>query len=82
MNQITKQPNEEISDGQEQIDWLKGKLKSYTLLRRCSSGIPEIMPTSPGLTSTKASAENDLAVDMKTDRTRLRRRCRELAISA
>ena len=70
-------------------DKQRGERKSEerTLLRRCSSGTPEIVPTSPGLTSTKASEaeEKYLVVDKKTDRwarARLRPRCRdwELAI--
>lgn len=32
----------------------------HTLRRRCSSGIPEIIPTSPGLTSIKASDDDEV----------------------
>lgn len=59
------------------------EIERVTLLRRCSSGIPETMPISPGLTSTNASAENDLEREHKAvrrERPWLHIRCRGWAI--
>lgn len=57
----------------------------HTFLRRCSSGIPETIPISPGLTSTKASEEKHLdgengIAERRQRRDNLKPRCREFAI--
>lgn len=68
-----------------QIEFQNENEKDRTLLRRCSSGMPETFPISPGMYSTKASAENGLdpeATEVRRRRAWLDKRCRELAIAS
>ena len=66
------------------IEFQKENERGRTLRRRCSSGMPATFPISPGMYSTRASAENGLdpeATEARRRRAWFDKRCRVLAIA-